>query len=221
MKKLSQLALIMILIITNGCWLFSKAKSRVEYFAPGSLYFYLMGSYNHFSPPQQYSYELGYDHSDAFAPVLGLGYRVIQMGKSLFISIEGDYTPASYNFDEYVWDQKISVFTLMVNMEGTISKKFPVILYGGLGMAIHHFADLGYEDYWGDWISTGDDNKTVLALDIGLKFPISRNLYIRTEMQWNGNVDSGTVYDDEGVEDDWTEWDFLSSSFSVGLELHF
>jgi hypothetical protein len=76
-------------------------------------------------------------------------------------------------------------------------------------------------DFLGDFIPAADDTITVMALDIGIKIPISRRFFIRTEFQWNGEVYGDYSYYDEY--DEWgdTQWDFLSSSLSVGLEFHF
>jgi hypothetical protein len=181
-----------------------------------------MGSYNYFSPLEEHFLELGPDSSDAFAPVLGIGYRVVNIKDRLFVSLEGDYSPATYNFEDFARDQKINTLTFMLNVEGRIAfKKFPIVIFGGVGVGIHQLPDLGYEDLPGDYISFGDDTITVMALDLGIKIPISRSFFIRTEFQWNGEVYGDYNYYDEY--DEWgdTQWDFLSSSFSVGLEIHF
>lgn len=200
----------------------SKLKSKIRFFSPGSFYIYIMGSYNHFSPLEEHFLELGLDSSDAFAPVLGIGYRVVNIRDRLFVSLEGDYSPATYNFEDFARDQKINTLTFMLNVEGRVaSKKFPVVIFGGIGLGIHQLFDLGYEDFQGDYIPVGDDTITVLALDIGIKIPVSRSFFIRTEFQWNGEVYGDYDYYDEYGEWGDTQWDFLSSSLSVGLEFHF
>jgi len=200
----------------------SQPRSRIRFFSPGSFYIYAMGSYNYFSPLEEHFLELGPDSADTFAPVLGIGYRVVNINNRLFVSLEGDYSPAVYNFEDFARNQKINTFTFMLNIEGsTASKKFPVIIFCGMGVGIHQLPDLGYVDLLGDYITTGDDTITVMALDIGFKIPISRRFFIRTEFQWNGEVYGDYYYYDEY--DEWgdTQWDFLSSSLSVGLEFHF
>ncbi|MFC2146371.1 hypothetical protein ACFLRT_03315 [Acidobacteriota bacterium] len=226
MKKIVKFLLIFMLTLMIGVNGFlspeSKPKSKIRFFSPGSFYVYVMGSYNHFSPLEEHFLELGSDSSDAFAPVLGIGYRVVNIRDRLFVSLEGDFSPARYNFEDFAREQKINTLTFMLNIERRVaSKKFPVVIFCGIGVGIHQLPDLGYEDLLGDYISFGDDTIIVLALDIGIKIPISRSFFIRTEFQWNGEVYGDYNYYDES--DEWgdTQWDFLSSSLSVGLEIHF
>lgn len=221
--KLMLMFMLMLMIGVNGC-LFpeSKPKSKVRFFSPGSFYIYVMGSFNHFSPLEEHFLELGPDSSDAFAPVLGIGYRVVNIRDRLFISLEGDYSPATYNFGEFAGEQKINTLTFMLNVERRVaSKKFPAVIFAGVGVVIHQLPDLGYVDLVGDFIPTDDDTIIAFALDIGIKIPISRGFFIRTEYQWNGDVYGDYEYYDEYGELGDTQWDFLSSSLSVGLEFHF
>ncbi|MGD2087560.1 MAG: hypothetical protein PVH61_15345 [Candidatus Aminicenantes bacterium] len=228
MKKMLQIKLMMIFMLTlmigvNGL-LFpeSKPKSKIRFFSPGSFYIYVMGSYNHFSPLWEHFLELGPDSSDAFAPVLGIGYRVVNIRDRLFFCLEGDYSPATYNFGEFAREQKINTLTFMLNVERRVaSKKFPVVIFAGVGVVIHQLPDLGYVDLVGDFIPADDDTIIAFAWDIGIKIPISRSFFIRSEYQWNGDVYGDYVYYDEYDELDDTRWDFLSSSLSVGLEFHF
>jgi hypothetical protein len=143
----------------------------------------------------------------------------VNIRNRFFVSLEGDFSPASYNFEDFARDQKINNLTFMLNIEvKTASKKFPVVIFGGIGVSVHQLFDLGYVDHLGEHVPIGDDTITVLALDLGIKIPISRKFLIRAEYQWNGNVYAD--YNDEYDEWDDTQWDFLSSSFSVGLEIH-
>jgi len=228
MKKTLQIRLmlmfmLMLMIGVNG-FLFpeSKPKSKVRFFAPGSFYVYVMGSYDHFSPLDEYYLELGPDSADAFTPILGIGYRVVNFRDRMFFCLEGDYSPATYNFGEFAREQKINTLTIMVNVERrSASKKFPVVIFAGVGLVIHQLPDLGYVDLVGDFIPTDDDMIFSFAWDIGIKIPISRSFFIRAEYQWNGDVSGDYEYYDEY--DEWgdTRWDFVSSSLSVGLEFHF
>jgi hypothetical protein len=228
MKKRLQIGLMLIfmLLLMNGSegFLFpgSQPRSKIRFFSPGSFYIYVMGSYNHFSPSEEHFLELGSDSADAFAPVFGLGYWLVNINNRFFISLEGDFSPASYNFGDSARDQKINTLTFMLNMEvKTASKKFPVVIFGGMGVGVHQLFDLGYVDLLGEYVPIGDDTITVMALDLGIKIPISRRFFIRAEYQWNGEVYADYNYDGEYDEWDDTQWDFLSSSFSLGLEIHF
>jgi hypothetical protein len=228
MKKMLQIKLMLIFMLTlmigGDGFLFpeSKKKSKVRFFSPGSFYIYVMGSYNHFSPLDEYYLELGPDSSDAFAPILGVGYRVVNIRDRFFFSLEGDYSPATYNFGEFTRDQKINTLTIMINGERrSASKKFPTVIFAGVGLVIHQLPDLGYVDLLGDFIPTDDDTIFSFAWDIGIKIPISRSFFIRAEYQWNGDVSGDYEYYDEYDELGDTQWDFVSSSLSVGLEVHF
>ncbi len=140
-----------------------------------------------------------------------------------FISLEGDYTPAKYNFGDFARDQKIDLLTFMVNMESSFTSRFPMIVFLGIGVGFHRISGLSDVNYWGEIIPQ-DDSLTVMALDLGVKIPVSRNLFIRTEFQWNGEVYGDSEYYYDGSWDsewDETEWDFLSSSFTIGFEFHF
>ncbi len=51
MKKSLKIMLMVMLTVTSGWLAFPRSKSKVIFFAPGSFYVYVMGSYNHFVPP--------------------------------------------------------------------------------------------------------------------------------------------------------------------------
>lgn len=225
MKKMIQFPLLLMLTVTlsGGSLLFSqapsKSKSNVSFFSTRSLYFYVMGSYNHFLPPGDFYLELGDEASDAFAPIIGIGYRVLNARERFFLNVEVDYSPAEFDFDSFAREKKISVLTFMFAAEGKISSRPHLSVFGGIGVGIYRLSDLGYYDYFGDYNSIGDEGITTVALGMGIKVWISRNFTFRCEFRWNGEV--YVSYDDYYDEWDNTDWDFLSSSFSLGLEFHF
>ncbi len=224
MKKLLLYILIFSLTLTFGVsMLFSKSKSTVKFFAPGGFYVYVMGSYNRFAPPDEYYNALGFESSHAYAPLLGIGYRVVNINDRVFISVEGEYSPIKYDFEDFARNQEISVFSLMLNFEGRIFSKFPLVVFGGLGFGSHGLSDLGYENDQGEYILVGDDSVAILVLDVGIKVPISRFLLIRTEFQWNS--ESYGPYEFYTPQIDplgYRQSDLLhSSALSMGLEIHF
>jgi hypothetical protein len=194
--------------------LFSKSKSTVEFFAPGGFYAYVMGSYNRFAPSQDNYMALGSDSSHAYAPILGIGYRVVNINDRVFLGLEGEYSWTAYNFAGSTREQKISTVSFMLNAEGRISSKFPLVVFGGFGIGVHEFLDLGYENDQGDFIPIEDDTMTILVLDVGIKVPVSRFLLIRSEFQWNSERYNSIEYRN-------TYSISKSSALSVGLELHF
>ncbi|NIM15579.1 MAG: hypothetical protein GTO45_26680 [Candidatus Aminicenantes bacterium] len=225
MKKMIQFLLILMVTaaLTSGSLLFSqtesKPKSNVSFFSPRSLYFYVMGSYHHFVPPGDFYLELGDESSEAFAPVIGIGYRVLNARDRFFLNVEVDYSPAEFDFDGFAREQKISVLTVMFSAEGTISSRPHFLVFGGIGVGFYRLSDLGYYNYIGDYIFVGNEGITTLALGLGIKVRISRNFTFRSEFRWNGEV--YVSYDEYYDEWDNTDWFFLSSSFSLGLEFHF
>lgn len=219
MKKLLQYMFIFALtLIIAESFLSSQSKSTstVKFFAPRGLYIYVMGSYNRFSPSEDHFLALGSKRSHAYAPLLGIGYRVVNIKDRVFISLEGEYSAAAYNFGDLASNQKISLLSFMLNTEGRISSQFPLVVFGGFGVGFHGLSDLGYENV--------KDSITILALDVGIKIPISRHLVIRTEFQWNSESYEHYDYYDEYWDDpgSYGKLDFLSSSsLSGGLEIHF
>jgi hypothetical protein len=215
MKKLLLYIMIFWLTLTFGeSMLFSKSKSTVKFFGPGGLYVYVMGSYNRFAPSQDHRMALGSESSHAYATILGIGYRVVNINDRVFISLEGEYSPITYNFGDFARNQEISVFSFLLNFEGRIFSIFPLAVFGGLGVGFHGLSDLGYENDQGDYIRVGDDMVTILVLDVGIKVPISRFLLIRTEFQWNSESYNPIEFRN-------TYRVLKSSALSMGLDIHF
>jgi hypothetical protein len=215
MKKLLIVMLIFWLFLTFGkSMLFSKSKSTVKFFAPGGFYVYAMGSYNRFAPSEDHYMVLGSESSHAYAPILGIGYRVVNINDRVFLGLEGKYSRAAYNFAGSTREQKISTVSFMLNAEGHIFSKFPLLVFGGIGFGSHGLSDLGYENDQGDYIPIEDDEMNIFVFDVGIKIPIFQYLVIRTEFQWNSEK-----YD--VIEFRNTYRILKSSALSVGMELHF
>ena len=128
--------------------------------------------------------------------------------------MEFDFSTGDHYFDD-IGNQRVNYFTLMFNGEFKIFRNHDAILFGGFGVSIVHFVDLGYTDEWGDWVWSTNDNIETVVLKLGLKFPITKKLFTRTEV----SIYSQSYYEDEYYDD--TQLEYLSSSFSFGLELHF
>jgi hypothetical protein len=182
-----------------------------------------MGSYNRFAPSQDHHLELGTDSTYAYAPLLGIGYQVVNINDRVFICLEGEYSPITHNFGDFARNQEISVLSFLLNFEGRIFSKFPLVVFGGFGVGFHGLSDLGYENDQGDYILVGDDTVTILVLDMGIKVPITRFLVIRSEFQWNTELYTNREYYYDYWVHPWDKkLDFLkSSALSMGLEIHF
>jgi len=222
-------------VFTGGPFLFSQSepepeaesrpKAKVTFFSGKSLYFYVMGSYNHFLPPADFFLELGGEGSDAFAPALGIGYRILNIRDRFFVNIECDYSTAEFDFHDFSRNQEISLLTFMLQAEGKFSSRSPITFFGGMGMGFHRLSSLGYYNLTGDYIRVGDENITTIALGMGIKVQISRHFTFRSEFRLNGEVyvDYYNDYYYDWWDDEWSDsdWNFLSSSLSIGLEFHF
>jgi hypothetical protein len=225
MKKMIQFLFILMVTaaLTSGPPLFSQrgstSKSNVTFFSSRSLYFYVMGSYNHFPPPGDFYLEPGGESSDAFAPVIGIGYRLLDVLDRFFLNVEVDYSPVEFDFDGFNRGQKTGVLIFMLDSEGKILSRPHLSVFVGMGVGFCRLSDPGYYNYTGDYISGGDEGITTLAIGMGIKVRISRHFTFRSEFRWNGEV--SVSYDDYYDEWDNTDWTFLYSSFSLGLEFHF
>jgi opacity protein-like surface antigen len=222
MKKL--FLTVLIIVLAAGPFLAAKSESKkVTYFSSKSLYIYGMGSLYRFKPVEENYLELGYGSSNVFAPTVGVGFRLLNAGNRFFLNIEGDFTPGKFDFD-YLLEQEVNTFTIMLNGELRLNRQSPVSIFGGLGVGFHHLSDLGYIDIWDDWVHTGDNNIVTLAMGIGVKVAISRNFTFRSEFRWYGEVYGTGEYTYDWWDDEWDEdsnLDYVASTFSVGFEFHF
>lgn len=222
MKKL--FLTVLILVMAAGPFLAAKSESKkMTYFSSKSLYVYGMGSLYRFKPPEENYLELGYSGANTFAPTVGVGFRLLNAGNRFFLNIEGDFTPGKFDFD-YLLEQEVNTMAIMLNAELRLNRKAPVSVFAGIGVGFHHVSELGYEDWWGDWIDTGDNNVVTMAMSLGVKVAISRNFTFRSEFRWYGEVYGNDEYTYDWWNDEWdegSEFDYVASTFSVGFEFHF
>ncbi|MCK4766485.1 MAG: hypothetical protein KAW12_30095 [Candidatus Aminicenantes bacterium] len=227
MKK-KQLLLIFLVILflsaTAGSFLFAEPEQEqgqklgITYFSAKSLYFYLLGSFNNFDPPYD-NWELGSESSNAFAPVYGVGYRLVNFGNRFFINFEADYAPERYDFRDFVDEQKITTLTFMVDIEWHL-RRSPLVFTFGMGAGLFRLHDLGYYDLLDEYVYLGSETITAVTMRFGMKIPISRDILLRGEIRWSGESYGGSYdyYWDEYYGDG--EWDYLSSALCFGLEFH-
>lgn len=175
-----------------------RHKSRVTYFSSKSFYVYAMASWVFDAPSEQaYWFE-----DDAAAPLLGLGYTLVNFGNRTLINLEFDAATAEFNFD--LLDRtRVWFYTLALSMEYRFFLRLPLSAYAGFGGALLHY-------------SYGED-EAVFAANAGLKIGLSKNLMLRAELRhyWKGwGYDEWDVY----YEDDVVHF---GTALSIGLELHF
>jgi opacity protein-like surface antigen len=161
---------------------------------------------------------------DAAAPLLGMGYTIVNFGNRTLFNLEVDAATAEFDFDLFR-QTRIWFYTLTFNVEYRFFLELPVTVYVGFGGAMLHYTYKNAEqnDFTGDW-SAFDENEYVFAANAGIKGRLVKNLMLRAELRhyWKGFGD-GFYWDD-----DW-EWEYyydddiwpFGTTISIGLEFHF
>ncbi|MDQ1350877.1 MAG: hypothetical protein QG657_1179 [Acidobacteriota bacterium] len=181
------------------------AKSRpgnVTYFSPGSFYIYTMASWMVDIP----SLDINGHEGDAAAPMVGLGYTLVNFGNRTLINMEFDV--AQTKFDSFLTGSKRNWFyTLALNCEYRFFR-MPMSAYAGLGGAMIHYAP------------THDE--LVFAANAGLKFNLGKKVKLRAEIRhfWQGWGDTYYWDDDWFIDFEGDAQDF-GSAIAMGLEFHF
>ncbi|MDQ1354456.1 MAG: hypothetical protein QG657_4765, partial [Acidobacteriota bacterium] len=111
----------------------ASAKNRpgnVSYFSPGSFYIYTMASWM-FEVPSLDTYG---NKGDSAAPMVGLGYTLVNFGNRTLINMEFDVAQAK--FDSYLaGNKKTWFYTLALNCEYRFFR-LPMSVYAGFGGAM-------------------------------------------------------------------------------------
>ncbi len=199
-----------------------KRNSNVRYFSKDSVYVYAMGSTNRLNPDFG-NYALGMDSASTLAPVVGLGWRMINFSNRFFFNLEFDYTPAKFDFFSRS-NQHIDFYTLMLDAELKIFRRNPASIFFGMGASLVSL----HEPYRGNdgygYYYYGTDSTVAMALELGAKFPLTRKLFFRSGIRVYGKVTPSYDYEydywDDEYDDD-SDFDAFSTSFSLGLEYHF
>jgi opacity protein-like surface antigen len=200
-----------------------KKGSEVRYFSKGSFFVYVIGTSNFFDPPADYYLDLGGESVTGFAPMFGAGWRMIAFGNRMFMNLTFDYVPAKFDFP-YSTDQKIDMYTLMVDLEGVFFRDTPLSLNLGFGVTFVRFKDLGYWDAWDEWVHVGDDTVTGMAIEFGMKYALSKHLFLRGIVRLTGEVYPEYYYDefyDEYYESDDSDFVRMNTAIGIGVEFHF
>ncbi|MCP4217418.1 MAG: hypothetical protein GY765_22435 [bacterium] len=227
MKKFYCLILVLIFVSIP---LVSKERneSEVVFFSNSSLYFYGMLTLNHFRPPGDMYYELGADSANTVGPSVGIGYRIINADDRFYVNLECDYSLQKHDFAH--GDYTFHNINFLINGEyvlGTGRKRSTVFV--GTGIGVVFMPDL-VSIYSSSRYSNRSETEVPLVFQVGAKVPLSGSLYLRGELRFHYLVFGDNYYDDSYY-DSWTVvlddyyWDdtsfeHLSTSFSIGLELH-
>jgi len=223
MRKLIPFILVMSMIVGAVGLQANPSKDKVTYFSPSSFYIYGMVGYTYFSPLQEYTWGLGFVNTNSFTPTIGLGYQIIKFGRRSSLSLEFDYSRSNFDFNYYAQDQPLHTFVFALSGDFLISRRFPLSVFASVGVGLFNLSDLDYVDINGDSYGSGNDKITTLMLAFGAKIPFSRNVVFRAECRLHNEVysDDDYYYDYYYWGNDPLDFEFVSSSFSAGLEIHF
>lgn len=201
-KKMTPVLLLAILLIPFQA-MAKKKPGNVTYFSPGSFYIYTMASWIVAIP----SLDIYGHEGDTAAPMVGLGYTVVNFGNKILINMELDAAPGK--FDTFLaGNEKIWFYNLGLNMEYNSFCRLPMSAYVGLGGSLLHYSS-AHDEY-------------VFAANAGVKFVLSKNIRLRAEIRhyWQG---WGDIYywDDNWYIDYEGDAQDFGTAIAMGLEFHF
>lgn len=184
-------------------------EPSVRFLPSGSFYIYGMGSANYYDPSWNYSHELDSDTDVDIAPLVGVGYRMLNVQNHFYLNLEFDYIPAEYKFD--FGKESIQYYTLMLSSE------------------IKPFSRNGFSCFLGigGGVLSNDDENVNLAVSLGIKCPLSKNILLRAEARAYGDLsddDDDRYYlhrEDWHYDDEEDDFACTSTAVAVGLEIHF
>lgn len=216
MKKQVTITLIAVLVIP----ILSLAQGvRVSYFSPRSLYVYAMGSCMLDFPSNCWSISQGIEErSSAFAPMVGIGYTVINVKDRSLVNLEFDYSSADFEFSSH--RRRIEYYTFMTNFEYRLFPENFMSLYVGVGVAAIDYTDnpeiLAPDDY----VYPYDDVEFTMALNLGFKMALSNRIQLRAEFRyyWDNYSDEDFYYILDGY---FTEYFYYEYGQRFGIALSF
>lgn len=195
-----------------------KKRSNVSYFQKGSLFVYALGTTNSIKAPVDMYYELGPGSASGFAPMVGAGLRVISFGKIMFLNLTFDAVTGKFDFVDSP-EQKVNMFTVMLDLEAFLFKPTPLSVNFGVGVTFARFEDMGYWDIWDEWVPFGDETVTAMAIELGSKLAVSKNIYLRAILRFTGELLPDYSYD--YWDDDESDFVRFNTAFGFGVEFHF
>jgi hypothetical protein len=222
MKKSIKGLLIILLIVSLPLMIAAeegenkRKRSNVRYFSKNSLFIYGLGATHNFDPPGDYYFELGLDQANTFAPVVGIGFRMLNWGNRFFLNLAFDFVPAEFDFFDAP-DQKVNFYTIMLDVEFNLFRSTPMGFYLGMGVGFVTLRNL-WVVYQGDMVRQSNETITTMAMEFGLKYPISRKMFLRGAVRLHGELVPSYDYWDEY--DNNSDFDRLSTSLMFGIELH-
>lgn len=213
-RNIKKLAAILLLLVP---FLGMAKKHKVTYFSPRSFYIYSMASWITDVPSNYYGFE-----DDAAAPVLGMGYTIVNFGNRTLFNLEFDAATAEFDFDLFR-PTRIWFYTLTFNVEYRSFLQLPLSVYAGFGGAMFHYSYKIAEQnsFIEDW-SAFEKNEYVFAANAGVKVRLLKNVMLRAELRhyWKGFGES-FYWDDE--------WEYyydddvcpFGTAIAIGVEFHF
>jgi hypothetical protein len=179
-------------------------KRKVTYFSPSSFYVYSMASWINNVP----SYYYGYKDSAA-APLLGLGYTVVNFGDRMLLNLELDASTAEFDFAQ-IEPTRIWFYTFLFNGEYRLFPVTPLSFYLGFGGTVF--------DY-----DSAEGSEFVLTFNVGAKVRLAKHLMLRVELRhhWQGTGDYYYWDDEWGYYGDEVSGDPFGTAIAAGVEFHF
>ena len=199
--------LIMILVLAASLQGQTTPKKGVTFFAPGSVYIYLQGSMAWVNP-DHYIYD---SKESALAPVFGLGFRAINFYDRIFLTLEFDYSQATFDSGNY--DTRVRFYNFKLGSEFRFGIKRDLAFTVALGVGSITYPDQGYLSYDGD-------NEITLLVELGARLRFSKHLSIRTDLRLFAEPESiDDCYDEYYYCDDDSR--LIATSLSIGLQFDF
>ncbi len=196
-----------------------RGNDGVSFFSKGSFYLYLEGGFLTINPNEAIEY---WDAETDISLVYGAGLTLLNFHDRYKLNFEFDFASPAMNagYNGYSYKQTINFFNYLVNFEYLFPSR-KVSLFAGIGMSTIKYLE-------NDFIY--DYSTSVLLLQTGFKFAITRNLLLRAEFKYFGESfdydDYYYVYDDYydyydfdvGVRVLFDDYNKIATAFSVGLE---
>ena len=196
--------LIIVIIMLLQSVSFTKVKS-VSFFSLKSLYVYLESGTIGINPYEPYEYGgKDWEHS----MIYGAGFTLLNLHNRYKLNFEFDFAKPDYSvyYENEFFKQDISFYNYKLNFEYML-RRGKISFFAGIGVSHIRYLEstLFYEDSY-----------TVMLVETGIKFALSKKLYLRGEFKYFADPEDD-IFDDYYYDDSHP----IGGSLAVGLELKF
>ena len=201
------IVLILLIMLVMPVWAKKARGKGVTFFAPGSVYVYLQGSWVYINP----DYFIYDSKENAFAPVFGVGCRVIDFGNSMFMNLEFDFSQVTFDSEPGYTDKRVRFYNFKLGGEFLFfHNKLGLLTNIGIG-------NITYPDRY-DYGYDGNSELTLL-LELGIKIAMTKHLNFRTDCRFFTEPDTN-LYDDYYYYGD-DDSRLIGFTLAVGLQYNF